>query len=200
MTLAIGITGGIGSGKSTVCNVFRILGVPVFEADVIAKQLLDSDENLKNSLIALFGKSIYSDTGKLNRERLASIIFQDKSLLAKVNDLVHPAVREEYGRWLAQKKEFRYVIHEAAILFESGFYKMMDFTILVTAPDDQRIARIMKRDITTEAMIRIRMKNQWPENKKLSLAGLTLENDNKKLMIPQIISIDEKLKKHGKFW
>jgi dephospho-CoA kinase len=200
MTLAIGITGGIGSGKSTVCNVFRILGIPVFEADVVAKQLLNSDDNIKNALIALFGNSIYSPSGKLHREKLATIIFHDKALLEKVNNLVHPAVREEYGRWLAQKKEFKYIIHEAAILFESGFYKMMDFTILVTAPEDQRIARVMKRDGTTEAMVKERMKNQWPEEKKISLAYLTLENDNKKLMIPQIISIDEKLKKHGKIW
>lgn len=200
MALVIGITGGIGSGKSTVCRIFQMLGVPVFEADVAAKQLYESSEELRNGLIRLFGAAIYKANGKPDRKKLASIIFSDDIQLAKVNELVHPAVRKEFEHWLNEHKHFPYVIHEAAILFESGFYKMMDYTLLVTAPEDQRIERVANRDGVDAEAVKKRMSRQWPEEKKQKLADKILVNDNKKMMIPEIIRIDKNIKTHGKIW
>ncbi|HDR52924.1 MAG TPA: dephospho-CoA kinase [Mariniphaga anaerophila] len=200
MALVIGITGGIGSGKSTVCRIFQMLGVPVFEADVTAKQLYESSEELRSGLIRLFGSDIYKADGKPDRKKLASIIFTNDNQLAKVNELVHPAVRKEFENWLKELEHFPYVIHEAAILFESGFYKMMDYTILVTAPEDQRIERVAKRDGVDAGTVKKRMRKQWPEEDKQKLADKILVNDNKEMMIPEIIRMDKNIKTHGKIW
>ncbi len=200
MALAIGVTGGIGSGKSTVCRMFEILGAPVFEADKVAKQLLDSHEGIKSGLIRLFGKNIYSAEGTVNREKLAGIIFNDDLYLQNMNNLVHPVVREEFISWLKKKETLPYVVLEAAILFEGGFYEMMDFTLLVTAPEEQRIARVMKRDGVTENLVRERMDKQWPDEEKEKLANMVLKNDNNRLLIPEIIKIDKNLKEYGKIW
>lgn len=200
MALAIGVTGGIGSGKSTVCRMFEILGAPVFEADKVAKQLLDSHEGIKSGLIRLFGKNIYSAEGTVNREKLAGIIFNDDLYLQNMNNLVHPVVREEFASWLKKKKTLPYVVLEAAILFEGGFYEMMDFTLLVTAPEAQRIARVMKRDEVTENLVRERMDKQWPDEEKEKRANMVLKNDNNRLLIPEIIKIDKNLKEYGKIW
>lgn len=200
MALVIGITGGIGSGKSTVCRVFQMLGTPVFEADVAAKQLYETSKELKNGLIRLYGAGIYKADGKPDRKKLASIVFTDDIQLAKVNQLVHPAVRKEFENWLKEHKHFPYVIHEAAILFESGFYKMMDYTLLVTAPEDQRIERVARRDGMDAETIKKRIGKQWPEKDKQKLADKILINDNKEMMIPKIIRIDKNIKTHGKIW
>lgn len=200
MAVTIGITGGIGSGKTTVCKVFRLLGAPVFEADDAAKKLYDTDAEIRSELIQLFGESIYNTEGYLYRKKLASLIFNDDNLLEKVNRLVHPAVRREYQKWLEEHKKKPYVIHEAAILFESGFYKMMDFTILVTADKEQRIARVVKRDGVSRQMVLRRMEKQWSEEKKAKLADRVLLNDNKNLILPEIISIDKNLRKNGTIW
>jgi dephospho-CoA kinase len=199
MTLAIGITGGIGSGKSTVCEVFKLLGVPVFEADLVAGKLINSDPEIRNNLIRLFGTGIYNTDKKINREKLANIIFNNDIELEKVNNVVHPAVREEFMNWLKLQKT-DYVIHEAAILIESGFYKMMDFTILVSAPDEMRIERVMRRNNITRENIILRMAKQWTDDEKRKFASFELVNDNKNLLIPQIIEIDKKLKANGKIW
>ena len=200
MTLIVGITGGIGSGKSTVCRIFQLLGVPVFEADAVAKNLYDSNPEIKAGLIRLFGEFIYTPDGHLDRKKLASLIFANEIHLAKVNELVHPVVRAAFEKWLKMHEKTPYIIHEAAILFESGFYKMMDFTILVSAPEEQRIERVVARDGVTEQMVRERMEKQWSEEKKQKLASKILVNDNKNLIIPEIIQIDKNLKKHGKIW
>lgn len=200
MTLTVGVTGGIGSGKTTVCRVFQLLGVPVFEADTVAKNLYNTNSEIKSGLIHLFGANIYTPEGLLNRKKLASLIFTNEIHLAKVNELVHPVVRAAFENWLKMHKNAPYVIHEAAILFESGFYKMMDFTLLVTAPENERIARVMARDGVTGQMVRERMQKQWSEEKKEKLAGKVLVNDNKNLIIPEIIQIDKNLKEYGKIW
>lgn len=200
MTLTVGVTGGIGSGKTTVCRVFQLLGVPVFEADTVAKNLYNTNSEIKSGLIHLFGANIYTPEGLLNRKKLASLIFTNEIHLAKVNELVHPVVRATFENWLKMHKNAPYVIHEAAILFESGFYKMMDFTLLVTAPESERIARVMARDGVTGQMVRERMQKQWSEEKKEKLAGKVLVNDNKNLIIPEIIQIDKNLKEYGKIW
>lgn len=200
MTLIVGITGGIGSGKSTVCRIFQLLGVPVFEADAVAKSLYDTNPEVKAGLIRLFGEEIYTPENLLNRKKLASIIFTNEIHLAQVNELVHPFVRKDFKNWLKLHEQVPYIIHEAAILFESGFHKMMDFTILVSAPEEQRIARVVARDGVSEQMVRERMQKQWSEEKKQLLASKILVNDNKNLMIPEIIQIDKNLKEHGKIW
>ncbi|MGM0619575.1 MAG: dephospho-CoA kinase [Bacteroidota bacterium] len=200
MALTIGVTGGIGSGKTTVCKVFKLLGAPVFEADEAAKQLLDNDRQVKSGLIHLFGDNIYTSNGTIDRKKLAGIIFDDKIQLSKMNELVHPAVRKNFENWVKQHEHCSYVIHEAAILFESGFYKIMDYTILVTAPENERIERVMKRDNVSRQKVKERIKNQFPEDKKQELANLVLTNDNKNLLIPKIIEIDKKLTEDGKIW
>jgi dephospho-CoA kinase len=199
MALTIGITGGIGSGKSTVCQIFKILGIPVFEADVVAKTLINSNIEIKNGLVALFGKEIYGSDNRINRKMLANLIFNDDKLLEQVNRLVHPVVRNEFINWM-KTQDSEYIIHEAAILFESGFYKIMDYTILVSAPEEMRIDRVTKRENLTPEMVRDRMAKQWPDEEKRKLANLELVNDNKKLIIPQILEIDKNLKTHGKIW
>jgi len=199
MALSIGITGGIGSGKSTVCKIFKLLGVPVFEADLVAKVLINSNTEIKNGLIHLFGKNIYNSNNKVDRKMLANLIFNDDTLMEKVNHLVHPVVRNEFVNWQKLQKT-DYIIHEAAILFESGFYKMMDYTILVSAPEEIRINRVTKRDNSSPDLVQSRIRKQWPDEEKRNLASIELVNDNKNLLIPQILEIDKKLKTHGKIW
>ncbi len=199
MAIRIGITGGIGSGKTTVCNIFKLLGTPVFEADKVARELMNTSPELKEKLIHLYGEAIYSSTGLLDRKKLAAIIFDSEIERKKVNGLVHPAVRNAFENW-ARKIQLPYVINEAAILFESGFYRMMDFNILVTAPESMRIKRVVKRDKTPENEVKRRMKAQWTDDKKRKLATLELVNNNQELIIPKIIQIDKNLKENGKIW
>jgi len=199
MPLAVGITGGMGSGKSTICKVFALLGAPVFEADIVAKELINSNSEIKEKLIELFGSDIYFQTGQLNRQKLAGYIFNNNGLREKVNQIVHPEVRNAYKAWKT-RQQTSYVIHEAAILFESGFYKLMDFTILVSAPEEMRIERVVKRDDVLVEQIKARMAMQWSDEEKRKLATLELANDNKNVLIPQIIEIDKKLKTNGKIW
>jgi dephospho-CoA kinase len=199
MSLAIGITGGIGSGKSTVCKIFKILDIPVFEADIVAKTLINSNYDIRKGLIQLFGNSIYNTNNKINRKMLANLIFNDDLLMEKVNHLVHPVVRNEYNNWLKFQNS-RYIIHEAAILFESGFYKMMDYTILVSAPEEMRIDRVISRDCIAPELVRSRIAKQWSDEEKRKLASTELVNNNKNLLIPQILDIDYKIKIHGKIW
>jgi dephospho-CoA kinase len=198
MTITVGITGGIGSGKSTVCEVFKVLEIPVFEADLIARKLMDENPQIRSKLIEWFGNDIYSGN-LLNRKRLATEIFENREWLEKVNNLVHPVVRNEFDKWKNVQKSV-YSVYEAAILFESGFYKLMDFTILITAPEPLRIQRVMKRDNLSEEQVRARIKNQWTDGEKRKLATTEIINDDKKLIIPQIVEIDIKLKRDGKIW
>ncbi len=199
MTLKIGITGGIGSGKSTVCRVFKIIGIPIFEADQVAKQLLQTRSEIKEGLIHLFGKEVYSEDGTIDRKKLASIIFNDDVQLRKMNALVHPVVRNEFQQWVKQQNS-PYVIHEAAILFESGFYKMMDFTILVSAPEEERIQRVMQRDGVSEKQVKERLAKQWTDAERRKLADKEIINDNKNPVIPEIIKLDKIIREHGKIW
>jgi len=195
MSLKVGITGGIGSGKSTVCRIFKILGIPVFEADPVAREASDKDLRIKEGLIKLFGNTIYTTDGVVNRKKLASIIFNDKVLLKKVNGIIHPVVREKFTEWCLQQNT-PYIIHEAAILFESGFYKMMDFNILIIADKEVRINRITSRNNFSRKQVLTRMANQWDDKKKAELADFVIFNSNE-LLIPQVLEIDEKIKEHG---
>ena len=194
--LKIGITGGIGSGKSTVCRVFSVMGIPVFEADKVARKLMDTDEEIHEKLVHLFGTAVYLPDQTVNRKYLAGIVFKDPSLLTKLNEIVHPVVRKTFFDW-CEKQESPYIIHEAAILFESGFYKMMDKTITVVTSEEERIRRVMKRDGITMELVKERIKNQWSDEERIKLADFVIGNNDDQLIIPQIIEIDKKIKAHG---
>ena len=197
--LKIGVTGGIGSGKSWVCKIFGLLGVPVFDADRTAKTLINENITVRNSLIYLFGDGIYGQNNILNRKMLAELIFHNDTLLEKVNAIIHPEVRSAFLEW-GQKQVGPYMIHEAAILFETGFSSMMDFNILVEAPEPLRIRRVMDRDCIPAEKVLERINRQWPDEKKRELADCTILNDDRHLIIPQIIEIDLKLRSNGKIW
>lgn len=194
--LKVGITGGIGSGKSTVCVFFEIIGIPVFTADTEAKIIMDHSSVVRKQLIAIFGKDIYLPNGTLHRKKMAELIFNSPALLEKVNALVHPEVRKYFLDWL-QKQNTAYIVYEAAILFETGFYTMMDFNILVTAPEEERIRRIMSRENTTVEDIRNRISKQWTDERKAELADYIINNNNEELIIPQLVELDKKFRRHG---
>ena len=170
----IGLTGGIGSGKTTVAGFFSELGVPVYIADVEAKKLTQNSKVIRKKLIALLGPETYNDDG-LNRKFVAHTIFNDKELLLQVNKIIHPKVARHFKRWV-EKQKAAYCIKEAAILFENGGYKQCDATILVTAPVAQRVERVLQRDDTTIAAIEDRISNQWSDDEKLDLADFHIEN------------------------
>jgi len=197
--LKIGITGGIGSGKSTVCRVFSALGIPVFEADRIAKELMNTSVEIREKLVNLFGASVYLPDQTVDRKYLAGIVFNDPSLLAQLNAIVHPVVRKAFFDW-CDKQKSPYIIHEAAILFESGFYKMMDKTITVVTSENERIQRVMKRDGLTLELVKERIRNQWTDDERIKLADFIVGNNDNELIIPQIIEIDKKIRAHGKIW
>ncbi|MBN2773601.1 MAG: dephospho-CoA kinase [Prolixibacteraceae bacterium] len=196
MGIKIGITGGIGSGKSVVCKIFKCLGIPVFEADNVGKFLLDNDKNIRKKITGLFGESVYMPDNSIDRKKLASIIFNDNIALQKVNEIIHPAVRKEFESWILKQNTI-YMIHEAAILFESGFYKLMDFNIHISADKNIRIKRVMERNKISEEMVLTRLNKQWDDKKKEKLADAVIYNNNE-LLIPQVLKIDKQLKENGK--
>lgn len=172
--VVVGITGGIGSGKTTVSGFFKELGIPVYIADVEAKLLMNTDKQLQQEIINLLGKEAYVD-GVLNRPFIASKVFNSKKMLSSLNAIVHPAVRKHFEEWVSAQKA-PYVMQEAAILFENGGYKLCDFTILITAPIKERISRTIKRDRTTENEVIKRMKAQWSDDRKAAMADVVIEN------------------------
>jgi dephospho-CoA kinase len=188
----IGITGGIGCGKSIVCKVFEIMGVPVFYADDEAKKLYYTDE-VKKELIEKYGDEIYLSAQQLNKEKLAAIIFNNPDELKFVNSLIHPLVAKVYAQWCDKHKHIAYTLKEAAILFESGAYKEMDKVIVVSAPKEIRIKRIMKRDNINSHQIEERMKNQWTEAERIAKADFVIVNDDKQFVIPQITGVHNKM-------
>lgn len=192
----VGITGGIGSGKSTACKVFKVLGIPVFEADQIARQLMNTEPEVRSQLIHLFGSAVYLPDQSIDRKYLSGIVFNNPSLLTQLNSIVHPAVRKAFAIWL-EDQQTPYIIHEAAILFESGFYKMMDKTIAVATNEEERIQRVIKRDGTSEEQVRQRIGNQWTDEQRIKLADFVIGNNDNQLMIPQIVEIDKKLRANG---
>jgi dephospho-CoA kinase len=194
--LKIGITGGIGSGKSTVCRVFSVMGIPVFEADRVAKKLMVTDQEIHEKLVTLFGAAVYLPDQTVDRKFLAGIVFKDPSLLAQLNAIVHPVVRKTFFDW-CKRQQSPYIIHEAAILFESGFYKMMDKTITVATSENERIQRVMKRDGITLELVKERIKNQWSDEKRIEMADFVIRNNDNELIIPQIIEIDKKIRANG---
>lgn len=170
----LGLTGGIGSGKTTVANMFRELGVPVYIADDEAKKLMTSDPLVQKQIISVFGKEAY-ENNLLNRKFLAGRVFGNKDLLEKLNAIVHPAVGKNFEEW-KKIQTGKYVVYEAAILFEKGGYKKCDKTLLITAPLEVKLERIMARDGSSREEIQARMNNQWPDEKKAKMANFILSN------------------------
>ena len=184
----IGLTGGIGSGKSTIASCFSLLNIPVFNADFEAKKLLESDAELKRKILLLLGSEAYHGSFP-NRPFIASKLFSNPDLLSKMNSLVHPAVKNEFTCWI-QKQRGNYVIREAAILFESGTYLDCDFIITVLAPESLRVKRVMKRDKVPVTEVKNRIANQWPDERKVELSQAVIVNDDAHLLFPQILSLD----------
>ena len=183
----IGLTGGIGSGKSTMARVFETLGFPVFDADREALALYDNDPTLLPKVVELFGEGILLPDGRLNRMALANIVFSDESALKKLNALVHPRVAERFEEWKSGQ-HIPAVIREAAILFESGSDAGCDMVIVVTAPEALRIQRVMERNGSSESEVRARMARQWTEPKLVERANEVIVNDDKSLVLPQVMS------------
>ena len=172
--MIVGLTGGIGSGKTTVANFFEKLGIPVYIADNEAKRLMATSPEIRSEVIQLLGSEAYTIEG-LNRKYIANKVFKNKELLNELNAIVHPRVANHFMHWYKQQ-DSPYVIKEAAILFENGGYKECDFMVVVTAPIATRIERLKKRDQSTEEEIEDRMKAQWSDAKKISLSDFSIEN------------------------
>lgn len=191
----IGLTGGIGSGKSTVAQIFRSLGIPVYESDVRARELMNSDPEMKVKIIDLFGVASFSAEG-LDRKYIADKVFKDKILLEKLNAIVHPLVKADAIRWANEEAQSKspYVIKESAILFEEELTKELDAIILVVADEKIRIDRVAKRDIVSEAQVRERMQHQWPDEKKIPMADYVIYNDEERSLIEQVTDIDKMIR------
>lgn len=190
MTKIIGLTGGIGSGKSTIVNHIKSKGIPVYVADDEAKIILDHPQ-IKSYLRSFFGDGIF-ENDRLIRKRLAALVFTDAEKLKKLNSVVHPAVREHFKEWLKKHKDEPLVVKEAAILFESGSNEDCDLVINIAAPEELRISRVMARDKVSRNEVESRMRNQWTEEMRAKKSDFTIENIDK---IKAFTAIDEILKK-----
>ncbi|MCB0531230.1 MAG: dephospho-CoA kinase [Lewinellaceae bacterium] len=193
--LRVGITGGIGSGKTTVCRIFAALGVPVYDADYWAKWLIMNDPAVKAAIEILIGPDAYLPDGTYNRALVASVVFQEKAKLAALNGIVHPAVERHSSAWHAQKAALgvAYTLKEAALMVESGSHRHLDYLIVVTAPEALRIHRVMERDNLPEEAVRQRLQNQLPESEKVALADFLINNDGTQLLIPQVWAVHRTL-------
>lgn len=194
--LKIGLTGGIGSGKTTVAKALEVLGVPVYYADEAAKELMYTNELLKQQLILHFGRETYFDNGQLNRKHLSSIVFNNKEKLELLNSLVHPATIADAKEWFS-KQQSPYVVKEAALLFESGTAEGLDYIIGVTAPAALRIKRVMDRDGVTADEVKRRMTNQVDEALKMKLCDFVLHNNEQELLLPQVLALHNELIKRS---
>ena len=190
--IKVGLTGGIGSGKSTVAKILIAEGVPVYIADEKSKYLLDNDTNVISAVSQEFGKEIYI-SGIADRKLLASIVFDNPERLAKLNSILHPAVERDFERWAKQYQGVPYVIEESAILFESRANRNMDLTITVSAPIEVRVERAIKRDKCSREAIIARIENQISDSEREKLADFIIVADDKKLLIPQVLELHNKL-------
>ena len=183
----IGLTGGIGSGKSTVSKIFKSLGVPVFNSDLEAKKIINTNPNVVKAIESKFG-AVYIN-GVLDAKKMAVIVFKDKNLLQQLNEIVHPKVKEAFEDWIKQHENEKFLIKEAAILIEVGAYKDLDKIILVTAPKDVKIKRVVARDGVQAKDVIIRMDAQLSDKEKLKLVDFVINNDEKEPLIPQVLHI-----------
>jgi dephospho-CoA kinase len=187
--LKIGITGGIGSGKSTISKIFEVLGIPVFYADDQAKRVMTDDPILIEAIKETFGKDSYLEDGSLNRKYIAKIVFNDNVELAKLNAIAHPATFRAFDNWLKKVGDVPYILKEAALLFESNSYKLCDKSIMVYAPVELRMKRVLLRDNITEAEFNGRNSKQFDDAKKLKMADYDIRNDDTQLVVPQVLAL-----------
>jgi dephospho-CoA kinase len=187
--MKLGITGGIGSGKTSVCRVFNVLGISVFSADPEARQIMENDTDIIQRINSIAGKNLYIN-GSLDRMELATLIFNDKTLLEKVNSLIHPVVFNHFRKW-EMEQNAPYVIMEAAILFESGASKLVDRIATVVAPMEERLNRVIHRNNLSREQILERMRNQMDDDSRIKLSDYIIHNSECDMIIPAILKIHE---------
>jgi dephospho-CoA kinase len=188
----IGITGGIGSGKSTVSKVFALLKVPIYNADNRAKYLLNNDADVVLKVKQVFGNDIYLNQ-ELDRKKMAAQVFEQPFLLQQLNEIVHPAVFKDFDNWCNEHQQEPYVLKEAALIFETIIHQKLDAVIMVSSPENLRIERVMKRDSITKEQVLARIKNQMSEEEKLNRADYIIYNDELQLVIPQVVQLHQQL-------
>ena len=191
MVKRIGLTGGIGSGKTMIAQILEAMSYPVYYSDVRSKDLCNHHPEIKSQLIALFGDKAYEEN-ELNREFLAEQIFSQPELRVQVNAIIHPIVREDFTTWSSQQSS-TFIFNEAAILFETGAYKQFDAVVLVCAPTSQRIERVMFRDLSTKSSVEQRIQSQWTDEQKRALTNLCIENDGRHPLLIQVEDILQRL-------
>lgn len=189
--LKVGLTGGIGSGKTTVAQIFEVLSIPVYYADAAARDLMNKDPELKKKIIASFGTDAYKD-GELNRSYLGSVVFRDSEKLNLLNSIVHPVTIRDSENWMKNQKT-PYSIKEAALIFEAGVEKYLDYVIGVTAPESLRIQRVVERDHVATEKVLDRMQHQMDEKEKISRCDFVIENDGDHALLPQVLQIHKTL-------
>lgn len=189
--LKVGLTGGMGSGKSTVAKIFETLHIPVYYADDAAKRLMNENAELKKQIIELLGNDVY-ENGVLNRKKVSERLFQDPALVKAINAIVHPVTIADAEQWM-ESQTSPYCIKEAALIFESGSEKNLDIIITVVSPLHLRIQRLLERDNTTEEAIRARMKNQLSDEEKINRSDYIIFNDEEHMLIPQVLEIHQQL-------
>ena len=193
MSYKIGITGGIGAGKSTVAKIFSVLGVPVYDADSHAKRLMTSDIKTTRAIRNLLGPQSYLPDGRLNRPFIAEKIFKDIWLLNRLNGIVHPAVAKDFRAWHLAHDRASYTLKEAALLYDAGSFLQLDATIVVAAAAELRIQRVMQRDQCSKASVLSRINRQWPENRRLQMADYVIKNDGSTPLITQVLRIHQEI-------
>jgi len=191
--MIIGITGGIGSGKSVICRIFSQLGIPVYEADVEAKKLYDSEPEILQKIREEFSDDVMDKKGKLDKHKLSSLVFGNEQALKKLNKIVHPYVISHFKKWTEKHAESVYVLKEAAILFESGSNKDCDHVIAVAAPVELRIQRTIQRDKRTKQEVEQIIDNQWTDADRIKQSDFIIYNDDQQLVIPQVLDIHNRL-------
>lgn len=190
--IKVGLTGGIGSGKTTIAKIFGILNIPVYNADDAAKRLMNTNEKLKATIIEHFGEYSYAN-GELDRKYLASIVFNNKEKLDLLNSLTHPVTIEDAEKWM-NKQNAPYIIKEAALLFESGAAERLDYVIGVYAPQHIRVKRVMERDKLSAEEVMKRISRQIDEEMKMKLCNFIITNNEQQLVIPQVLELDKKFR------
>lgn len=191
--IKLGITGGIGSGKSTVSEIFSLCGIPVYIADVESKRITSSSPIVRERLVNMFGDNLFAN-GVLNKPLLASYIFNDPANLKKVNAIIHPEVKNDFYEWMNKYYKYDIVAQEAAILYESGFDKLMDKVVMVYTPLEMRVERTMKRDNISREKVLERIRNQMPDEEKAELSDYVIVNDGTESLIKQVLTIIEQLR------
>ncbi|HPF93296.1 MAG TPA: dephospho-CoA kinase [Tenuifilaceae bacterium] len=190
--IVVGITGGIGSGKSMVSSILKAMGYAVYNADIEARAIMNTNQMVVEDIKQLFGDDVY-EKGTLNRPRVAELVFDNPTLLANLNSIVHPAVANHFDEWKRLHANAKILFKEAAILFESGAYKQVDFVIAITAPQELKIERVCKRDGISRNQVMQRMGNQLPDKELVDKSDFIIVNDEVKLLVPQVIEIVNKL-------